>query len=69
MQASLGGFRSLTEFIIQAVQEFANKIVEENQKMLASERDKSIFFDALMNSPSPNEELKRASKRFEELLK
>jgi uncharacterized protein (DUF1778 family) len=67
--ANLGGFRSLTEFIIQAVQEFANKIVEENQKILASQKDREIFFDALMNHPAPNSELKQATKRFQELLK
>ena len=41
--ASLGGFRSLTDFIIQAVQDFANKIVEENEKVLVSENDRNIF--------------------------
>lgn len=66
--ASLGGFRSLTDFILQAVQEMANRIVAENEKVLASERDRNIFFDALMNTPEPNERLKRATQRFNDLL-
>lgn len=66
--ASLGGFRSLTDFILQAVQEMANRIVAENEKVLASERDRNIFFDALMNTAEPNERLKRAAQRFNDLL-
>jgi len=66
--ANLGGFRSLTDFILQAVQEFANRIVSEHEKFLASERDKAIFFDALMSPPKPNEALKQAHQRYKDLL-
>ncbi len=66
--AKIGGFRNLTDFVLQAVQEFAKKIVEENQKILSSEEDRQVFFDALMNPPSPNKNLKEAVKRYREAL-
>lgn len=66
--ANIGGFRNLTDFVLQAVQEFAKKIVEENQKILSSEEDRQVFFDALMNPPSPNKNLKEAVNRYREAL-
>ena len=65
--AGLGGFRTLTEFIIYSVQESAKKIVKEHNTLLASKRDKEIFFDALLNSSKPNSRLKEAAKRYKEV--
>jgi len=62
--ASLGGFRTLTDFIINAVQEKANAIIREHNTILASEKDREIFFDALMNPPGPNEKLCAAAERY-----
>ncbi len=58
--AYLGGFRSLTDFIILTVQEKARKIVKEKEQILASERDSQIFFDAITNSKKPSKTLKNA---------
>ena len=66
--ANIGGFRSLTEFILQAAQEVADRIVADHEKILDSERDRKLFFDTLMNPPEPNETLKKAHKRFQDLL-
>ena len=68
MQPNLGGFRNLTEFILQAAQEVADRIVANHEKILESEKDRKLFFDTLMNPPEPNENLKEAHKRFQELL-
>ena len=38
--ASLGGFRTLTDFVINAVQEKANTIIQQHDTILASERDR-----------------------------
>ena len=62
--ANLGGFRTLTDFIIKAVQEKASAIVEEHDSVIASEKDKQIFFDALMNPPGPNQKLREAAERY-----
>ena len=62
--ASLGGFRTLTDFIINAVQEKANTIIHEYNTILASEKDREIFFDALMNPAGPNQKLHDATERY-----
>jgi uncharacterized protein (DUF1778 family) len=62
--ASLGGFRTLTDFIINAVQEKANTIIREHNTILGSEKDREIFFDALMNPAGPNKKLRDAAERF-----
>ncbi|MFN3380922.1 MAG: DUF1778 domain-containing protein [Runella zeae] len=58
--AYLGGFRSLTDFVILTVQEKAKEIVKEKEQILASERDSQIFFDAITNPRKPSKTLKRA---------
>ena len=66
--ASLGGFRTLTDFIINAVQEKANAIVLEHNTILASEKDREIFFDALMNPSSPNQQLREATEYYKKFI-
>ena len=66
--ANIGGFRSLTDFILQAAQEMADRIVEDHQKLLVSERDRELFFDVLMNPPEPNQKLKEAHQKYQDLL-
>lgn len=69
--ARLGGFRTLTEFVISTVQEKAREIVEQHNVILATETDRVLFFDALMHPPGPNKELVEAARRwyhFQEFL-
>jgi uncharacterized protein (DUF1778 family) len=63
--ASLGGFRTLTEFVIFSAQQQATNIVEKHRTILASNRDQEIFFDAIMNPHNPGITLKKAAKRLE----
>ncbi len=64
--ARLGGFRTITEFIISSAQMQAKKIVESHKKILASKRDQEIFFKILSNPLKPNEKLKNAMKNYNE---
>lgn len=66
--AMLGGYRNLTDFVIAAVQNKAKEIIEEREKILASEKDKEIFFDALINPPKPNNELLNARDDYSKLI-
>ncbi|SEO51674.1 DUF1778 domain-containing protein [Mucilaginibacter sp. OK283] len=66
--ASLGGFRTLTDFIINAVQEKANAIIHEHTVILASEKDREIFFNALVNPSGPNQKLRDAAERYKLFL-
>lgn len=58
--AYLGGFRSLTDFVILTVQEKAKEIIQEKEQIIASKRDSQIFFDAVTNPKKPSEILKNA---------
>jgi uncharacterized protein (DUF1778 family) len=62
--ATLGGFRTLTEFVIASVQEKAKIIVEEHNKIISSKRDAEIFFNELVKPSKPNEALKKAAERY-----
>jgi uncharacterized protein (DUF1778 family) len=66
--AMLGGFKSLSEFIIHSVDERAKLIAEEQKKILSTQKDNKAFFDALMNPPKPNQALKKAFKKYNEAL-
>ena len=58
--ALLGGYRSLTDFIIRTVQEKAKEIIQEKEQIIASEKDSEIFFNAITNPKKPSENLKSA---------
>ena len=64
----IGGYRNLTDFVVAAVQEKANQIISENEKVIASERDSKLFFDALLNPKAPNNALSEAAEEFKALF-
>lgn len=66
--ARIGGYRSLTDFVILAVQEKAKEIISENNQIIASERDSEIFFDAITNSPKANKNLINAANEYKSHL-
>ena len=65
----VSGFGSFSEFIIQAVRKESYKVITDYEQILVTDRDKKIFFDALMSPPAPNEELKKAFKLHQEFEK
>lgn len=66
--AILGGYRSLTDFVILTVQKKAKEIIEERERIIASNRDSEIFFNAIVNPDKPNKELLKAAKEFNSLF-
>lgn len=65
--AMLGGYRNLTDFVIATVQNKAKEIIEERDKVIASQKDKEIFFDSLVNPPKPNNDLLKAKDEYDKL--
>ena len=55
--AKIGGFRSLTDFVVLTVQEKAKEIISEKEQVIASKKDSEIFFDAIIDSPKANKNL------------
>jgi len=66
--AILGGYRSLTDFVVVTVQSKAKEIIEERERIIASQKDKEIFFDSLFNPPKPNSDLVSAKEIFDTLI-
>jgi uncharacterized protein (DUF1778 family) len=64
--AAIKGFKSLTEFVIYYTSEAAIFIIEKHNQVLVSEKDKSIFFDALVNPPKPNAALLKAARNYKD---
>jgi uncharacterized protein (DUF1778 family) len=62
--ANLGGFRTLSEFVIFSAQQQASNIIEKYNTVLASKKDQQIFFNAIVNPQKPNDRLKKAASRF-----
>jgi uncharacterized protein (DUF1778 family) len=67
--ANLGGYRTLTEFVISSAQNKAEEIVRKHQSILASKRDQKVFFDAILNPPVPGKKLVAAVKKYNKLVK
>lgn len=66
--SQLGGFRSLTEFVVRAAQAKAEEIVEEHNRIIASKKDQEIFFDLILKETTPSDELKSALEAYNKLL-
>jgi len=62
--ASLGGFRTLTDFVMKTLQEKADAIIQEHNTIIASRKDREVFFNALTNSSGPNEKLRETAERY-----
>lgn len=64
--AELGGFKSLADFFLTAASKKAEVIMGKRNAWLSSETDRKIFFNALINPPTPNVRLTQAMKRHNE---
>jgi uncharacterized protein (DUF1778 family) len=60
--------RTMTDFVIDAVQDAAQKAVEEVSVLRLSLADQECFANALLSPPAPNPALKRAFARRRELV-
>lgn len=60
----LSGDRTFSGFVTRIIKAKSTEIVEENIRILASQRDREIFFKSIFSEQEPNEALKEAVKRF-----
>ena len=66
--ARLGGFRSLTDFVVLTVQKRAKEIILERERVIASQKDSEIFFNAITNPGKPNQKLTEAANEYKALF-
>lgn len=55
--------RSITDFVVNAAQDAAQRVIEEDGIIRLSVEDQMRFAQALLNPPAPNAALKRAMSR------
>ncbi len=60
----ISGDKSFSGFITRIVKTKSVEIIEENKKILASERDRELFFEAIFSEQRPNQALKDAATKF-----
>lgn len=57
--------RTVTDFVITALQEAARKALEESTVWKLSQDQQKAFVEALMHPPPPNRKLRAAYRRYE----
>jgi uncharacterized protein (DUF1778 family) len=60
--------RSLSDFVVAAAQEIAERTIEETSVIRLSLEDQRRFVDLLINPPDPNPALQRAAQAHAELI-
>ena len=60
----LSGDKSFSSFIVRVVKQQAEEIVAKNDRILATEKDRQVFFDVVFGKSKPNQNLVEAAKRY-----
>lgn len=60
--------RSLTDFCLTVLTEATQATISRHETLLLSERDRQVFFDALVHPPKPNARLRRAFRSAKERI-
>jgi uncharacterized protein (DUF1778 family) len=60
----LSGDKSFSSFVVRIVKKEAEEIVAKHDRILVSEKDRELFFDAVFSNAKPNETLEAAAKRY-----
>lgn len=55
---------SVTDFLRTTATDAANRILQENERLVLAGRSRKIFVDALLNPPKPNETALTAARRL-----
>lgn len=61
--------RTLTDFVVAAVRDAAQRAIEQTEVIRLSLEDQQRFADVLLSPPEPTPALKRAIKRHDKLLR
>jgi uncharacterized protein (DUF1778 family) len=60
----LSGDKTFSSFLVRVLRQHSDKIISEKEKFLKSERDKEIFFNAVLEDAQPNYYLREAAERY-----
>lgn len=60
----LSGDKSFSSFMVRVLKKHAEEILAQHDRILATERDRAVFFDAVFGNLEPNEALRRAADKY-----
>jgi uncharacterized protein (DUF1778 family) len=60
----LSGDKSLSSFIVRVAKKQAEEIVAKNNRIILSEKDREIFFNAIFGDSKPNPDLIEAANMY-----
>ena len=60
--------RSVSDFVVAAAEEAANRTIEQAHIIRLSLEDQRRFAEAILNPPAPNKALRRAAKAYKTLI-
>lgn len=60
----LSGDKSFSSFIVRIVKKEAEEIVAKYDRIIATEKDRQVFFDAVFSNNKPNQNLLAAAKKY-----
>ncbi len=60
----LSGDKSFSSFVVRIVKKEAEEIVAEQDRIIVSEKDRQLFFDAVFRNTKPNQTLAAAAKKY-----
>ncbi|GAB4300104.1 MAG: DUF1778 domain-containing protein [Oscillatoriaceae cyanobacterium] len=60
--------RTLTDFVVAAIQAEAYRVIEHHQTLKLSQEDSEAFVEAILNPPTPNDALKAAAFRYKQVM-
>lgn len=60
----LSGDKSFSSFVVRIVKKEAEAIVSKNDRIIATEKDRKVFFNAVFSNVKPNQNLMAAAKRY-----
>lgn len=61
----LSGDKSFSSFIVRVVKQQAEEILAKNNRIMATEKDREVFFEAVFGNSKPNKNLVEAAKRYQ----
>ncbi|HGG4756870.1 TPA: DUF1778 domain-containing protein [Salmonella enterica subsp. enterica serovar Ball] len=59
--------QSISQFMVSTASERAAEVIDQHRRLLLNEESWNLVMDAITNPPVPNDRLKRAAKRLQEL--
>lgn len=59
--------QTITQFMVNSASERAAEVIEQHRRLILNEASWNQVMDAISNPPSPDNRLKRAAKRLEDM--